>query len=89
MILTIQEAVLDDMPDVYFTGDDARRDGWIFLDHGPYRRRHQRFRASNRNDGSRKLLVSHPTVAEAAVVGRPDDLKGQAFVAFVSLAEGY
>jgi acetyl-CoA synthetase len=30
-------------------------------------------------------LVSHPQVAEAAVVGRPDDLKGQAIVAFVTL----
>jgi acetyl-CoA synthetase len=30
-------------------------------------------------------LVSHPKVAEAAVVGRPDDLKGQALVAFVTL----
>jgi acetyl-CoA synthetase len=30
-------------------------------------------------------LVSHPKVAEAAVVGRPDDLKGQAVVAFVTL----
>jgi acetyl-CoA synthetase len=34
-------------------------------------------------------LVSHPTVAEAAVVGRPDDLKGQGIVAFVTLAAGY
>jgi len=33
-------------------------------------------------------LVSHPTVAEAAVVGRPDDLKGQGIVAFVTLAAG-
>jgi acetyl-CoA synthetase len=30
-------------------------------------------------------LVSHPMVAEAAVVGRPDELKGSAIVAFVSL----
>ena len=30
-------------------------------------------------------LVSHPLVAEAAVVGRPDELKGQAVVAFVTL----
>jgi acetyl-CoA synthetase len=30
-------------------------------------------------------LVSHPLVAEAAVIGRPDDLKGQALVAFVTL----
>jgi acetyl-CoA synthetase len=32
-------------------------------------------------------LVSHPKVAEAAVVGRPDELKGQAVVAFVTLEE--
>jgi acetyl-CoA synthetase len=31
-------------------------------------------------------LVSHEAVAEAAVVGRPDELKGQAVVAFVTLA---
>jgi acetyl-CoA synthetase len=30
-------------------------------------------------------LVSHPAVAEAAVVGRPDEVKGQAIEAFVSL----
>ncbi len=34
-------------------------------------------------------LVSHSAVAEAAVVGRPDDLKGQAVVAFVTLKAGY
>jgi acetyl-CoA synthetase len=33
-------------------------------------------------------LVSHPAVAEAAVVGRPDELKGEAIVAFVSLEAG-
>jgi acetyl-CoA synthetase len=33
-------------------------------------------------------LVSHPMVAEAAVVGRPDDMKGQAVVAFVTLEGG-
>jgi acetyl-CoA synthetase len=33
-------------------------------------------------------LVSHPQVAEAAVVGRPDELKGQAVVAFVILKQG-
>jgi acetyl-CoA synthetase len=33
-------------------------------------------------------LVSHPRVAEAAVVGRPDDLKGQALVAFVTPRSG-
>jgi acetyl-CoA synthetase len=29
-------------------------------------------------------LVTHPAVAEAAVVGRPDEMKGQALVAFVT-----
>jgi acetyl-CoA synthetase len=33
-------------------------------------------------------LVAHPKVAEAAVVGRPDEMKGQAIAAFVSLEEG-
>src|SRR5207245_8656955 len=33
-------------------------------------------------------LVSHPQVAEAAVVGRPDAMKGQAIAAFVTLAPG-
>jgi acetyl-CoA synthetase len=33
-------------------------------------------------------LVSHPAVAEAAVVGRPDDLKGEALAAFVTLESG-
>jgi len=34
-------------------------------------------------------LVAHPKVAEAAVVGRPDDLKGQAICAFVTLELGH
>ncbi|MEE8536780.1 MAG: acetyl-coenzyme A synthetase, partial [Acidobacteriota bacterium] len=33
-------------------------------------------------------LVSHPDVAEAAVVGRPDEIKGQGIVAFVTLEGG-
>ena len=33
-------------------------------------------------------LVSHPAVAEAAVVGRPDELKGTALVAFVTVTVG-
>ncbi len=34
-------------------------------------------------------LVDHEAVAEAAVVGRADELKGQAVAAFVSLREGF
>src|SRR5512142_2800674 len=33
-------------------------------------------------------LVAHQKVAEAAVVGRPDELKGQAIAAFVTLESG-
>ena len=33
-------------------------------------------------------LVSHPTVAEAAAVGRPHDLKGEAIAVFVTIREG-
>jgi acetyl-CoA synthetase len=34
-------------------------------------------------------LATHPAVAEAAAVGRPDDLKGQALVVFVTLKTGH
>jgi acetyl-CoA synthetase len=34
-------------------------------------------------------LVSHPSVCEAAVVPRPDEIKGQAIVAFVTLEGGF
>jgi acetyl-CoA synthetase len=34
-------------------------------------------------------MVSHPAVAEAAVVGRPDEIKGQGIVAFVVLRSGH
>ena len=34
-------------------------------------------------------LVSHPTVAEAAVVGMPHDIKGQCIYAYVTLKAGY
>ena len=33
-------------------------------------------------------LVSHDLISEAAVVGRPDDLKGESIVAFVTLKTG-
>lgn len=33
-------------------------------------------------------LVSHPNVAEAAAVGRPDEIKGQAIAVFVSIKDG-
>ena len=70
----------------YFTGDGARRDAdgyyWIMG------RVDDVINVSGHRLGSMEIesaLVSHPQVAEAAVVGRPDDLKGQAVCAFVTL----
>ena len=71
---------------IYFTGDGARRDedGYIWC----LGRVDDVLNVSGHRLGTMEIesaLVSHPKVAEAAVVGRPDDLKGQAVVAFVSL----
>src|ERR1700751_2003419 len=70
----------------YFTGDGARRDqdGYFWI----MGRVDDVINVSGHRLGTMEIesaLVSHPTVAEAAVVGRPDDMKGQAVVAFVTL----
>ena len=75
-----------DVPGCYFTGDGARvdADGYFWL----MGRVDDVLNVSGHRLGTMEVesaLVAHPKVAEAAVVGRPDDLKGQAVVAFVSL----
>jgi acetyl-CoA synthetase len=75
---------------MYFTGDGARRDqdGYFWI----MGRIDDVINVSGHRIGTMEVesaLVSHPTVAEAAVVGRPDDLKGQGIVAFVTLAGGH
>lgn len=74
---------------LYFAGDGARRDGdgyfWVMG------RVDDVINVSGHRLGTMEIesaLVSHPAVAEAAVVGRPDALKGEAIVAFVSLEGG-
>jgi acetyl-CoA synthetase len=79
-----------DIEGVYFTGDGARRDedGYFWI----MGRIDDVINVSGHRIGTMEVesaLVSHPTVAEAAVVGRPDDLKGQGIVAFVTLAAGH
>jgi acetyl-CoA synthetase len=76
-------------PGTYFTGDGARRDAdgyfWIMG------RVDDVINVAGHRLGTMEVesaLVSHPEVAEAAVVGRPDELKGQALVAFVTLPAG-
>jgi acetyl-CoA synthetase len=77
------------MPGLYFTGDGARRDpdGYYWV----MGRIDDVVNVAGHRLGTMEVesaLVSHPAVAEAAVVGRPDDLKGQAISAFVSLESG-
>jgi acetyl-CoA synthetase len=75
---------------VYFTGDGARRDedGYFWI----MGRIDDVVNVAGHRLGTMEVesaLVSHPAVAEAAVVGRPDDLKGQALAAFVTLEAGF
>jgi acetyl-CoA synthetase len=78
------------MPGVYFTGDGARRDAdgyfWVMG------RIDDVVNVAGHRLGTMEVesaLVSHAAVAEAAVVGRPDDLKGQAIAAFVTVDSGH
>jgi acetyl-CoA synthetase len=78
-----------DIPGVYFTGDGARidKDGYIWV----MGRVDDVLNVSGHRLSTMEIesaLVAHPKVAEAAVVGRPDDIKGQAVSAFVTLEGG-
>ena len=73
----------------YLTGDGARRDkdGYFWL----MGRVDDVINVAGHRLSTMEIesaLVSHPEVAEAAVVGRPDDLKGTAVVGFVTLDGG-
>src|SRR5881394_1030631 len=71
---------------IYFAGDGARRDqdGYFWI----MGRIDDVINVSGHRLGTAEIesaLVSHSAVAEAAVVARPDELKGSAIVAFVTL----
>jgi acetyl-CoA synthetase len=75
--------------DVYFTGDGAKRDtdGFYWL----LGRVDDVLNVAGHRISTMEVesaLVDHPRVAEAAVVGRPHEIKGQAVAAFVTLKEG-
>jgi len=77
------------IPGMYFTGDGARRDkdGYFWI----LGRIDDVLNVSGHRLSTMEIesaLVGHPTVAEAAVVGRPDELHGQAVAAFVTLKGG-
>jgi len=74
---------------VYFTGDGARvdRDGYYWL----LGRVDDVLNVAGHRIGTMEVesaLVDHAGVAEAAVVGKPHEIKGQAVAAFVTLKEG-
>ena len=85
-----EAAYFSQIPGVYFTGDGARKDadGYLWI----MGRIDDVLNVSGHRLSTMEVesaLVAHPKVAEAAVVGRPDEIKGQAIAAFVTLQEGY
>ena len=76
-------------PGYYFTGDGCRRDadGYYWITG----RVDDVINVSGHRMGTAEVesaLVAHPTVAEAAVVGMPHEIKGQGIYAYVTLIQG-
>ncbi len=77
-------------PGIYFTGDGAKRDedGYFWL----LGRVDDVINVSGHRLSTMEIesaLVDHPAVAEAAVIGKSHEIKGQAVAAFVIIKEGY
>ena len=75
--------------DVYFTGDGAKKDDEGY--HWLLGRVDDVLNVAGHRIGTMEVesaLVDHPKVAEAAVVGRTHEIKGQAIAAFVTVKEG-
>jgi acetyl-CoA synthetase len=88
-VKTYYSEVVVDGKALYFAGDGARRDedGYFWV----MGRIDDVLNVAGHRLGTMEIesaLVGHADVAEAAVVGRPDELKGQAVVAFVTLKAG-
>ena len=84
-----QEQYWSKIPGKYLTGDNARqdKDGYYWI----MGRIDDVINVSGHRLSTIEVesaLVSHPSVAEAAAVGRPDELKGQAVAVFVTLKQG-
>jgi acetyl-CoA synthetase len=78
------------IPGVYFAGDAAQcdKDGYLWV----LGRVDDVIKVAGHRLSSMEIesaLVSHPAVAEAAVVARPDEIKGEAIVCFVTLRSGF
>jgi acetyl-CoA synthetase len=84
-----QQQYWSQIPGIYFAGDGARKDedGYFWI----MGRIDDVINVAGHRLGTAEIesaLVSHAAVAEAAVVAKPDDLKGSAIVAFVTLEGG-
>lgn len=80
----------DRFPGYYFTGDSAKRDrdGFIWI----IGRVDDVIKVSGYRFGTAEIesaLVSHQAISEAAVIGKPDKIKGNIIKAFVVLKSGY
>lgn len=85
-----RETYFSFFPGYYFTGDGAKKDedGYFWI----LGRIDDVINVSGHRIGTAEVesaLVSHPAVAEAAVVGFPHEIKGQGICAFVILKKGY
>lgn len=85
-----QKQYFSEFPGIYFTGDGARRDkdGYFWV----MGRVDDVINVSGHRLGTAEIesaLVAHPKVAEAAVVGKPDEIKGSSICAFVSLESSH
>ncbi|MDP4199549.1 MAG: acetate--CoA ligase [Bacteroidota bacterium] len=85
-----QKQYFSEYPGIYFTGDGARRDknGYFWI----MGRVDDVINVAGHRLGTMEVesaLVGSEAVAEAAVVGRPDEIKGSALVAFVTLKQGW
>jgi acetyl-CoA synthetase len=85
----VKEVYFSTFPGKYFTGDGARKDedGYYWL----LGRVDDVINVSGHRMGTAEVesaLVSHPAVAEAAVVGFPHEIKGEGIYAYVILKGG-
>lgn len=84
-----KESYWSQFPGSYYTGDFAMRDeeGYFWL----LGRADEVLKVAGHRIGTAELedaAVSHPAVVEAAVAGKPDEVKGEVIVLFVILKEG-
>jgi acetyl-CoA synthetase len=85
-----KETYFEKIPNVYFTGDSAKKDedGYYWITG----RNDDVIKVSGHRLGSAEIesaFVAHPSVAEAAAIGKPHEIKGESIKVFVILKHGF